>query len=92
MLKQSYCLRQNSLLTDDKRVPKRIVRVVFNANHPKMDGKLRNLQEPDATYYIFLYTNEYLFVMKRQLGKTGCLLLIFNSQMKSDLMDASVYI
>jgi hypothetical protein len=47
-----------------------------------MDEKMWNLQEPDATYYIFFYTNEYLFVMKEQLGKTVFSLLIVNSQMQ----------
>ena len=53
---------------------------------------MRNSQDPDDTYYIFPYTNKYLFVMKKRFGKTGCPLLIVNSQMKSYLMEASVYI
>ena len=53
---------------------------------------MRNLQDPNAMYYIFSYTNEYLFVVKKQLGKAGCPLLIVNGQMKSDLKDASVFI
>jgi len=57
-----------------------------------MDEKMRNSQDPDDTYYIFPYTNKYLFVMKKRFGKTGCPLLIVNSQMKSYLMEASVYI
>ena len=65
MLRQSYCLRQNNLLTDDKRVPKCILRVLFNANLPEMDEKMRNLRDPDAVYYIFSCTNEYLFVTKK---------------------------
>ena len=88
VLRQSYCLRQNNLLTDDKRVPKCILSVVFNANHPKMDAKMRNLQDRDATHYIFTYTNEY---MKKQLRKTSCPFRI-NSQVKSDLTDSSIYI
>jgi hypothetical protein len=57
-----------------------------------MDEEMINLQDPNATYYIFSYTNEYLFVVKKQLGKTGCPLLIVNSQIKSDQKDPSVYI
>lgn len=53
---------------------------------------MRNLQDPNAMYYTFSYTNEYLFVVKKQLKKTGFPLFIVNGQMKSDLKDASVYI
>lgn len=92
MLRQSYCLRQNNLLTDDKRVAKCILRVVLKVNHPKMDEKMRNLQDPEAKYNICSNAIQYLIVMTKQLGKIYCPLLTAHTHMKSNLTDTSTYI
>lgn len=60
MLRHSYCLRQNNLLTDDKRVAKCILRVVL-----KMDEKMRNLRDPEAKYNICFNVIEYLVFMTK---------------------------
>ena len=92
MLRQSYCQRQNNLLTDDKRVAKCILRVVLKANHPKMDEKMRNLQDPEAKYNLCSNAIECLFVMTKQLVKIYCPLVTAHNQMKSNLTDTSIYI